>query len=296
MKWKQFLLAAALSCSLYYCGSKAGGTAHAAPGRATTAAGSYDLSKPAKTWNLPAELKEVSGNSWISNSRLLLIEDLHPNLYIIGLNGKGTIEKTIPFGDTAVQKFDIEDVALDGNIAYALWSHGVIYKIDNWQKTPRVTQLSTGLNKKNNTEGLCVDPVSHNLLVACKNKSGDEDAKKSDRAVYMFNTSSGKLNDEPFLLIKEKDFKKQENEKLDFFPSALAVHPLTHDIYILSTKETKGLAQFSYDGKLKNFQFIDKELMAQPEGICFSPEGILYITTEGRNGQPAKVLQFNPSK
>ena len=41
------------------------------------------------------------------------------------------------------------------------------------------------------------------------------------------------------MLIHKKDFKKETGEKLDFFPSAIAVHPVTHDVYILSTKDTK---------------------------------------------------------
>src|SRR5436305_11141340 len=61
----------------------------------------YDLSKPQKKWVLPDELKEISGNAWIDNDHLLVIEDLHPNLYLLSLDKDlGVIEKTIPFETT----------------------------------------------------------------------------------------------------------------------------------------------------------------------------------------------------
>ena len=82
------------------------------------------------------------------------------------------------------------------------------------------------------------------------------------------------------------------DEKLEFFPSAIAVHPLTHDVYILSTKETKCMAVYTHDGVLKSLQIIDKEVLPQPEGICFAPDGTLYISTEGRHDAPAFILQF----
>jgi uncharacterized protein YjiK len=35
--------------------------------------------------------------------------------------------------------------------------------------------------------------------------------------------------------------------------------------------------------------------MPQPEGICFSPDGMLYISTEGKNGLPAFILELKKS-
>ena len=221
---------------------------------------------------------------------------MHPLLYVVKLGQQATIEKKIPFARDKGKKFDIEDVALQGTTAYALWSHGTVYKIENWQTKPTITRMETGLDKNNNTEGLAYDPSTKKLLIACKNDSGEKGQKKSTRSIYQMDPATGKLSGEPFLLIEKKDFKQLENEKFDFYPSAVAVHPGTGDIFVLSTKDTKGLAQFSPDGKLKAFERIDKDLMPQPEGLCFSPKGTLYISTEGKHGEPAKILRFEPAK
>ncbi|MEO8569484.1 MAG: SdiA-regulated domain-containing protein, partial [Ginsengibacter sp.] len=242
----------------------------------------YELNKPGHTWKLPEQLIEVSGNAWVDNDHLILIEDMHTVLYLIKLDDKNaTLEKTIQFKEEDRDKFDIEDVTIVNDVVYALWSHGTLFKISNWRNKPQVDEIKTFLKKENNTEGLCYDPVTNKLLLACKDDSGVPDEKKSTRAVYDFDMANSTLNNKPFLLIHKSDFEKVADEKLEFNPSAIAVHPVTHDIYLLSTKDNKCMAVFSREGKLKDFQFIDKDLMPQPEGMCFSPDGKLYISSEG---------------
>jgi len=255
----------------------------------------YDLTIPTKTWQLPEQLVEVSGNAWISADHLLLIEDLHPNLYFLKLDDKtATLEKSMPFAETDKEKIDIEDVAYVDNTIYTLWSHGVLFKITNWQQNPKVDRINTGLSKDNNTEGLCYDPVSKFLLIACKDDAGVTDGKKSDKAVYQFDVNKQSLVQPPFLIIHKKDFETLTGDKLSFNPSAIAIHPITHDIYILTTRDNKGMAVYSHQGSLKSYQSIQKELMPQPEGICFSPEGKLYISSEGKKGEAGNLFEFDP--
>src|SRR6185312_14115898 len=71
----------------------------------------YDLKNPTHIWKLPAQLVEVSGNTWIDDSHLILIEDLSANLYYVKIDAQSaTLERTIPFADNGKEKFDIEDV------------------------------------------------------------------------------------------------------------------------------------------------------------------------------------------
>ncbi len=255
----------------------------------------YELNKPVHTWKLPEQLVEVSGNTWIDDNHLILIEDLNPVLYLIKLDDKNAaLEKAITFKDEDKDKFDIEDVTIVNDVVYALWSHGTLFKISDWRNKPQVDEIKTFLKKENNTEGLCYDPVTKKLLIACKDDSNVPDEKKSTRAVYDFDIANNTLSDQPFFLIHKKDFEKVADEKLEFNPSAIAVHPVTHDIYVLSTRDTKCMAIYAHDGKLKDFQFIDKDLMPQPEGMCFSPDGKLYISSEGKKGDPGNLFEFDP--
>jgi uncharacterized protein YjiK len=257
----------------------------------------YDLAHPLKKWSLSDSLAEISGIAWIKNDQLLALEDIRPILYEIKLGDTaGIITDKNQFRQAEEDKFDFEDLAVVNDTVYALWSHGAIFKIIKSKKEDSAQRTKTWLKKDNNTEGLAYDPVSGNLLVACKEASGQEDEKKSTRAIYEFDRKADSLKTDPFMLINKKDFEAVAGQKVDFYPAAIAVHPITHDIYILSTKDTKGIAQFSYDKKLKAFDYIDKEMLPQPEGICFDPEGYLYISTESRHHNPACIYKFAVKK
>lgn len=257
----------------------------------------YDLKHPLQKWQLPHELKEISGIVKLGNDSMLAIEDLHANLYFLKLKSSDvSILATLPFAETQKDKFDIEDVSLIGDTIYALWSHASIFKIWNWRTKLQSKEYTTFLDKKNNTEGLAYDPVTGNLLVACKKESGDTDEKKSTRAVYEFNVKTGKLKPNPFLLVQRKDFKKFVADKVEFYPSGIAVHPVTHDLYIISTRGNKCIACYTHSGQLKSFEYLDENLLPQPEGICFDKDGNLYISTEGKNKQPPFIYKFGKAK
>lgn len=257
----------------------------------------YDLKKPLQQWKLPKELKEISGIVKLGGDSLLAIEDLHANLYYLKLGSSdATITANLPFAENQKDKFDIEDVTAIGDTVYALWSHASVFKIWNWRTKIQSKEFETSLDKKNNTEGIAFDPVTGNLLIACKNESGNAEEKKSTRAIYEFDVRTGKLRADPFLLIEKKDFKKFVADKVEFFPSGIAVHPTTHDLYVISTKGNKCIACFSHSGQLKSFEYLDKDLLPQPEGICFDKEGNLYISTEGKSGQAPFIYKFGKIK
>jgi uncharacterized protein YjiK len=257
----------------------------------------YDVKHPVQKWQLPAELKEISGIVKLGNDSLLAIEDLHANLYFLQLkNSNVAVLATLPFAQTQKDKFDIEDVSMIGDTIYALWSHASIFKIWNWRSKLQSKELTTFLDKKNNTEGLAYDPVTGNLLVACKKESGDTDEKKSTRSVYEFDVKTGKLKTNPFLLIHRKDFEKFVADKVEFYPSGIAVHPITHDLYVISTRGNKCIACYTHSGQLKSFEYLDKDLLPQPEGICFDKDANLYISTEGKKGQAPFIYKFGKAK
>ena len=253
----------------------------------------YDLSHPVGKWSLSDSLAEISGIVLLKDNNVLAIEDIHPILYELQLgDSAGVITKKTEFRKIDDEKFDFEDIAMVGDTVYALWSHGAVFKIVKQKKGVTSQRAKTWLRKDNNTEGLAYDPVSGNLLIACKEDAGVEDAKKSTRAVFVFNPKSDSLEKEPFMLINKKDFENVAGDKVDFFPSAIGVHPITHDIYIISTKDTKAIAQFNHDGKLTAFDYLDKSILPQPEGICFDAKGDMYVSTEARNGKPAYIYKF----
>ncbi|MEL6720372.1 MAG: SdiA-regulated domain-containing protein, partial [Bacteroidota bacterium] len=69
-----------------------------------------------------------------------------------------------------------------------------------------------------------------------------------------------------------------------FAPSAIAIHPITKDWYILSSVG-KLLVVLDQEGNIQNVEKLSARLMKQPEGLCFDTNGDLFITSEGDGGK-----------
>lgn len=89
-------------------------------------------------------------------------------------------------------------------------------------------------------------------------------------------------------MLEEKGFNKKKHKP--FKPSGVAVHPKTKDIFVIGTVG-KMMIILSPEGDIKDLIPLDPKLFRQPEGICFSPKGDLYISSEGK-GKKGYILKF----
>ena len=260
---------------------------------------SYNLDQPTKVLALPGKLMEISGLSYHpTKHQLLAIHDEKGFIYFINKE-TGKIEETVDFG----KRGDYEGVEKVGNKIYVIKSNGTLSVFDLDKNKPE-EKIKTPLSLTNDVEGLGYLESEHALLIACKGKASiDKDEKiKKTKAFYQFNLTDQKFIEEPWLLVtdeslvkrvkqhfpKEKHSKKFIEKLKDrvktFSPSGIAVHPITQHIYILSS-QGKTLLEFSPQKELHALHFLDKK-HAQPEGICFSPEGDLFISNEGKGLSP----------
>ncbi|MBK7408618.1 MAG: SdiA-regulated domain-containing protein [Saprospirales bacterium] len=69
-----------------------------------------------------------------------------------------------------------------------------------------------------------------------------------------------------------------------FAPSALAIHPLTGHLYLLSSVGKLLVVLDRETGAIIYVQKLKKSVHPQPEGICFDPDGTMYISNEGKDG------------
>ncbi len=77
---------------------------------------------------------------------------------------------------------------------------------------------------------------------------------------------------------------------MSFQPSGIAIHPITGNIYILGSVGNL-LIVFSRDGTMLAMVKLRSRYFPQAEGICFSPDGTLYIANEG-DVDKGTVLKF----
>ena len=237
----------------------------------------YRLHEPNVSSLLNKKLDEVSGLAHVEPHILAMINDEDGLIFLWDIRSEDVADE-IDFGKGG----DYEGIAVEGSTAYVLRSDGDVYRVANFRTNPHTEKHENPLDDDNDTEGLAYDPTSKNLLIACKATGRMKHQPDSEAVlVYQFSSSSP---DElvPWLTA----------DGISLRPSGIAVHPQTNHYYLLSSADRQ-LVVFGSNRLLLQQIDLPKKLFPQPEGICFSPDGTLYIANEKRKDQ-ATLLQFDP--
>lgn len=265
----------------------------------------YDLDDPYQVDILPSILDEVSGVTEVSPTEVALVQDEKGIIFIFDLRLR-KITKEIPFGPDG----DYEGVARVDNVIYVLESSGNVYKVGSWKSKPVVKKIELGLPTKDN-EGLCYDPVSAKLLIAPKSRWMKEKEKKSLRPLFGFDFKSENIVLNPFIILDTDRIdafvlgkgeqvptriskKGKKIERFVFKPSALTVHPVTHEIFMMSAVG-KTLVSFNRQGEVTNHWKLNAEKFLKPEGITFLADSTMVVSNEAA-GQKATLMQFKPKQ
>lgn len=248
----------------------------------------YDLSAPEKKISLPKDLMEISGLTYLENDILAAIQDEKGIIYHIDIN-KNEIVSKFRFAKNK----DYEGIELAQNYYYIISSDGDLYSLNrNEIEDPRTVKFDTPLKAKNDVEGLAYDAHDQLLLIACKGDPKTKINNPNGKAIYAFSLKNNSFD--LIYTINTDNLIKYLNQKnskdVKFSPSAIAVHPITRDIFILSYVD-RYLIALTKKGGLKAAVKLDSRLFKQPEGICFSPTGTLFISNEGK-GSRGNILQF----
>ena len=79
--------------------------------------------------------------------------------------------------------------------------------------------------------------------------------------------------------------KKGKNKNtLKFNISAIAIHPISGNLYILNAAD-HALFVVNDKSKIIAIQLLDPVLFNKPEGLTFKPNGDMFITNEGQEGK-----------
>jgi uncharacterized protein YjiK len=251
----------------------------------------YDLDKKsAESVDLPASLKEISGLAMTTDNRLFAHDDERGILYHVDYESGRIIKKFII--GKFVKKGDFEGIAIAGDHFYLVTSNGKIAEFteaENNDSSP-YELYKTILSKKNNVEGLCYDPESDCLLLACKGDAGEGYEKY--RAVYAFSLKTKTLAAKPRFLIKKNEIDKGSKNE-EFAPSGITRHPLTGTFFILDSGGYR-VIEISKEGTIIAIKNLNKGIHIQPEGICFASDNTLLISDEGKT--KGKLTRYKMKK
>lgn len=249
--------------------------------------------QPQKQVKLSNQIREISGLAVSDDGRVFAHDDELAVIYQVNTDD-GQIVKQFFLGKKKPLKGDFEGLAIAGSDFYLTTSGGTIYQFTEGENDQPVSYeiFKTPLSEKYDVEGLCFDPDTESLLLACKRFAGKN--MDGQRSVYSFSLKQLKLDKEPRFRIniseitkpRERSFAKKLGEffliiePAGFAPSGIERHPVSGTFFILSSQSAL-IAEIDKTGKVIAVKDLDSRLHRQAEGIVFLPDNTMLISDEG---------------
>lgn len=233
----------------------------------------YDFSSPKKEWVLPEKLDEISGLVYLNKSKIACVNDEQGSIYVYDLESE-TITNKIKFSSGG----DYEGITYRAPHYFVIRSDGKLFRFN--EKKEKLKTYDLPFTEKNNIEGLCLESDS-TLLLALKGVGGKHGEKKKYKAIYRYNLNSNKT---------KIAYKLEFDHRVGF--SGVTLNSEKDKIYILSHKSKELISIDRSTGNIEDVLSLDPNLFPQPEGICISKEGRLFISNERTEFKNARLLEF----
>lgn len=224
---------------------------------------------------LDEELTEISGIAWNKNS-LLAIEDESSVIFELEpLTGK-ILQK-----EKFEKNRDVEDILVNGTDAWVLRSNGNLYQISHFLTDSASTSIfEFPIRESRDMEAFVLSPDKTSIYIFCKVCEWDESPDKS--SVFRFSLESLTFEEIPFKTLHHSQIESilpENREEIKLQPSAAAYHPLTGDLFLISSTD-KWLMVLDQEWNPKSIHFLDPKYFWQAEGMTFDEVGNLYISNE----------------
>lgn len=255
-----------------------------------------NLLKPTNEYEMPAVLTELSGISVEPDGTIWCIQDEIGAAFRFDPSTLN-LSETLRFTDVG----DFEDIVTFGDSLWVLRSDGAIFSMNTKQfegSTKRYQHRVQSLN----IEGMAYDQRNNRVLLAAKEPDVNE--PENSKTVYALDLQTSdpisklfKIEVAEIETMLKKAMADATIPPIDFQPSAIGVHPITSDIYILSATD-RMLAVYTPNYQLKTVCPLPASIYYKPEGLSFSANGNLFIAGEGtKDGTiSATILEFQYSK
>jgi uncharacterized protein YjiK len=230
---------------------------------------------------LHKKLLEISGITYINNRTLSAINDEDGKIFRIDFSDEKPA--AIEFGGEQ----DYEDIAIVDSTYYVLESNGNIHVVplSNPSKSRKIPFKK---KSKIEFESLYYDKSSGKLILLSKEQRVVQEAI----VAYSFDPVQEDFSIEPVYIISLREVKKlMKDYSADCKPSGASVHPILNKLFVIASVG-KVLMICSLKGEVEKVYSLNPDVFAQPEGICFSPEGDMYISNEGLQGK-ATIVKFS---
>ena len=253
----------------------------------------YDFNEPDEIMVLPDTLREISGITPGNDNSLYCVQDENGILFQFNAENKEIVSEEV-FGKDG----DYEGICKVGFVFFVLRSDGVLFELNKQVlevKSEEGVPENGGLQVRKHrldlpigeNEGLCYDEQNNRLLIISREQSPH--TKINERLVYAFDLAKKRVSKKPVYSLNPFTEKKNKQSDLLFRPSELAIHPVTRELFVISSKD-HALFVFSPKGKIKKIHLLNPLIFNKPEGLAFLENGDLYISNEGKHEKPTLLF------
>ena len=240
----------------------------------------YILRRPVKML-LEKKMNEISGIFFLKGENsMLAIADDKKKIYRLGTDG--TVSD---YYAPELPSADFEDVVMVDSVVYTLISNGTIIAISKTDTGLASVNYPFPSTDKNDFETLYYDSAAKGLVILCKSCAFEKGKKV--RTAFRFNIAIKQFDRTPLYTISSKAVQDVlKDGKIDFNPSALAIHPIEKRMYVLASSGNL-LVVTDRKGKVEEAYRLNPALYPQAEGIAFAENGDMYVSNEAKLGKPS---------
>lgn len=261
----------------------------------------YDMKRPSKVFELPALLVEVSALTDVDDRTLACLHDESASVYFLSTED-GRIMDSVTFDGPA----DMEGLTRVGDSYFALRSDGLIYRLSDRGTRMQVIDTFRINVPHRNIEGLGYDDLTGMILISPKDFVKGSKEGRNQRVIYALDPQVMTNTPQEVVEVSLDELEKQtvvmdielprmvrkgrERPALKLRYSSVAVHPITHHYYLLSAVD-RTLLVLDRQGDLVDLVVLDEKLLPKAEGITFTPNGDMWLSSEGK-GRSAVLVCY----
>ena len=243
-------------------------------------------------WELPRQLREISGLATTGDHRLLAHNDEVGVVFEIDYRD-GVIVKEFRLADsTGPVADDFEGIAVTDGRMYLVTSAGRLYEFEEGDagESVRFGVYATGVGRDCEIEGLAYDDDGRELLLMCKDARSERLAGRV--AMYRWSVDEKQLSARSPTVVPVRDFTGHLLSNR-YQPSGIERNPWSGNYFVVAARPG-AIAEVTPAGEVLAARRFTAGWHRQVEGIAFAPDGALIIADEGGRGRAILTVYPGP--